>query len=258
VHELILSYPRALLREALGFDVDPLDRSLAAVQSAFITPVGSGFATYRTGVSATAVTERSRGAASLPGVGTGGSPRRRRFAVPVALALVLVAAGTGWWVSQGYAGPDESVPAAVAGAGPKSTSSASAAASTGSTSAPRVKDRKPEITLESDLAFARDSASLSAAARRAIAGVARDVRRAGLTGTIRVNGYTDDLGSARHGLELSQQRADAVRSYLRSRLRGVATSIVAIGHGEADPIASNATEAGRLKNRRVTIDLPRG
>ena len=116
--------------------------------------------------------------------------------------------------------------------------------------------RTPNVTLRSDLAFGFNSSTLSPAAKVAIAQVADQVRRAGLTGRIYVAGYTDDIGSAAYGLVLSQHRADAVSSYLQSQLLGVPVSIVSVGHGEADPIVSNATSAGQQQNRRVTITLP--
>ena len=46
VHELIASYPRALLRSAMGLHVDPLDKAVSEIQSAFVAPAGSGFKTY--------------------------------------------------------------------------------------------------------------------------------------------------------------------------------------------------------------------
>jgi outer membrane protein OmpA-like peptidoglycan-associated protein len=91
----------------------------------------------------------------------------------------------------------------------------------------------------------------------AVAKLARQVRKAKLKGTIEIHGYTDNLGSAAHGLDLSRQRASAVAQHLRGALGGYQIAITAVGHGEADPIASNATEAGRQKNRRVTITLPK-
>ena len=119
------------------------------------------------------------------------------------------------------------------------------------------KADKPTVTLKSDLAFDKNSAALSNAAKVEIAKLARQVKRARLHGTITVNGYTDNLGSASYGLELSKQRAQAVAKYLRSRLNGYRINIVAVGYGEAHPIASNKTEAGRKQNRRVTITLPK-
>ena len=46
VHEVTLSFPAALLKRALGMQVDPLEVSLSEVQSAFIAPVGAGFTSY--------------------------------------------------------------------------------------------------------------------------------------------------------------------------------------------------------------------
>ncbi len=117
--------------------------------------------------------------------------------------------------------------------------------------------RAPHVTLKSDLAFDINSAQLSPAAEAAVARLAAQVRRAGLTGKIYVAGYTDDVGSTAYGQVLSQRRADAVSTYLQSRLLGVPVSIESVGHGESDPVASNATAAGRQQNRRVTITLPR-
>jgi outer membrane protein OmpA-like peptidoglycan-associated protein len=124
-------------------------------------------------------------------------------------------------------------------------------------SAAGTPTRKPNVTLRSDLAFGFNSARLSSQAKSAIAHVAREVVKGGLSGKIYVDGYTDDLGSAAYGQVLSQQRADAVSAYLQSQLAGADVSIVSVGHGESNPVASNATAQGRKANRRVTITLPR-
>jgi outer membrane protein OmpA-like peptidoglycan-associated protein len=73
---------------------------------------------------------------------------------------------------------------------------------------------------------------------------------------LRVEGHTDKLGSKRENLELSQQRAAAVRDYLVSK--GVAAErLEAVGYGEDRPIASNKTKEGREKNRRVAFTVVR-
>ena len=77
-----------------------------------------------------------------------------------------------------------------------------------------------------------------------------------MTGTIEVDGYTDSVGSAAHGLALSRKRASAVADLLRSELSGLDITVISKGYGEANPVASNATAAGRAKNRRVEIFLP--
>jgi len=69
---------------------------------------------------------------------------------------------------------------------------------------------------------------------------------------IEVAGHTDSMGSDAYNMKLSQQRADAVRNFLISR--GVsADRLTAKGYGESQPVADNATEEGRFKNRRVEL-----
>jgi len=69
---------------------------------------------------------------------------------------------------------------------------------------------------------------------------------------VQVDGFTDSVGSDSYNLDLSQRRADAVKSALLSR--GVnPTRIVSQGYGKAFPVASNADAAGRQLNRRVEI-----
>lgn len=70
--------------------------------------------------------------------------------------------------------------------------------------------------------------------------------------TIEVYGHTDSSGSDRTNLELSQARVDAVKAFFLAQ--GIeADRITAIGRGESEPVADNATAAGRQLNRRVEI-----
>ena len=72
--------------------------------------------------------------------------------------------------------------------------------------------------------------------------------------TVEVQGHTDDEGSAASNRRLSEQRADAVRRYLSDA--GVDRARLTVrAFGEAEPIASNDTEAGRARNRRVVFRL---
>ncbi len=74
--------------------------------------------------------------------------------------------------------------------------------------------------------------------------------------SIRIGGYTDSRGTESYNLDLSQRRADAVRDFLIDN--GISPRrITARGYGEADPVASNATLAGRRENRRVEVIVPR-
>ncbi len=71
---------------------------------------------------------------------------------------------------------------------------------------------------------------------------------------IQINGYTDNTGSAAVNNPLSLKRAQAVADFLK--VQGVAASRIATnGYGSANPIASNATAAGREQNRRVELVL---
>lgn len=69
---------------------------------------------------------------------------------------------------------------------------------------------------------------------------------------VQVHGYTDSRGSAANNKKLSQARAEAVSAYLNS-LGMDEKRLLAEGYGEANPIASNNTEEGRAKNRRIEL-----
>jgi type VI secretion system protein ImpK len=79
-------------------------------------------------------------------------------------------------------------------------------------------------------------------------------------GRVMVNGYSDNqpIRTARFpsNFELSQARADAVAAILKQRLKDPARA-QSRGKGDAEPIASNATEEGRTQNRRTEIVLVR-
>ncbi|MER2634494.1 MAG: OmpA family protein, partial [Rhizobiaceae bacterium] len=69
-----------------------------------------------------------------------------------------------------------------------------------------------------------------------------------------VYGHTDSTGSASYNMDLSQRRALSVANYLNAQ--GVDSRRFAVtGYGASQPVASNATEAGRAQNRRVEIQL---
>ena len=71
---------------------------------------------------------------------------------------------------------------------------------------------------------------------------------------IKIYGFTDSKGADDYNLNLSNQRATAVKNYLASK--GLVTSrFSVVGLGEAEPIATNDTDAGRSLNRRVEFAI---
>lgn len=71
---------------------------------------------------------------------------------------------------------------------------------------------------------------------------------------VTVSGYTDSTGSDALNQPLSEHRAQVVADYLRAR--GLhANSWVVHGYGKAEPVASNATAAGRAQNRRIEVEM---
>jgi outer membrane protein OmpA-like peptidoglycan-associated protein len=72
--------------------------------------------------------------------------------------------------------------------------------------------------------------------------------------SVRIEGHTDSVGSDAYNQKLSEQRANAVKSYMIDH-GYPAEKITAAGMGESQPIGDNATKAGRAQNRRVEFHL---
>lgn len=109
------------------------------------------------------------------------------------------------------------------------------------------------VVFESDVLFAINSSYLSEAAKKELDKLYallenRPAKR------LLVEGHTDATGTAEYNLWLSEKRAESVKDYLVSR--GLPASIFEIkGLGQTQPVASNSTTEGRLKNRRVAITI---
>ncbi|MEL7161007.1 MAG: OmpA family protein, partial [Bacteroidota bacterium] len=74
---------------------------------------------------------------------------------------------------------------------------------------------------------------------------------------VTISGHTDDVGEEEENLDLSRKRAASVKDYLVAK--GIAAErITTRGFGESRPVADNATEEGRAKNRRTTFLLEKG
>lgn len=107
------------------------------------------------------------------------------------------------------------------------------------------------VRMPEDILFAVDSTSVSPGVQADLRVVADHLGRYP-DSNVEIVGHTDNTGSAAYNQGLSERRAQAITSILRSY--GVpASRMVAIGRGENSPLASNLTPEGRAQNRRVDI-----
>ena len=98
--------------------------------------------------------------------------------------------------------------------------------------------------------FASDSAEVPESAAPFLKTAAGELKQLKAGHVLEIAGYTDNTGDAALNLALSQKRAEAVREAF-IKYGADPDMLIAKGYGEADPIASNDTAAGRLKNRRI-------
>jgi len=111
------------------------------------------------------------------------------------------------------------------------------------------------LTLSGEILFRTGQSELRPEARQRLEAVANALKTHP-GAEIVVEGYTDSRGREEYNRQLSQRRANAVRSFLVEQ--GVSPQrIRAVGHGESQPVASNATPEGRADNRRVEIVVRR-
>ena len=108
------------------------------------------------------------------------------------------------------------------------------------------------ITLSGGVLFESAKWLLLPTAQTKLNEVAEALTKQDKDSTIVVEGHTDSQGAAQMNQDLSQKRAEAVRTYLVSR--GIAADrITATGFGPSRSIADNASPEGRANNRRVEI-----
>lgn len=113
--------------------------------------------------------------------------------------------------------------------------------------------RKAQVVVLPNIEFALDKAELTPAGREVLEKVVRFMNDQPEI-TLDVWGHTDWTGSAVYNLGLSQRRAAAAVQYLIER--GIAPGRVkSAGFGESRPLASNETEEGRERNRRVELNI---
>ncbi|MGW0554712.1 OmpA family protein [Streptomyces sp. NPDC002926] len=114
-----------------------------------------------------------------------------------------------------------------------------------------------KFALQAEVLFSKDSANLSPQANGRIAAIVAEIKKHNAK-RIRVFGFTDNLGTYEHGQVLSKKRAGAVHGVLAQQLADAGITYEVRGYSEDYPIADNATEEGRTKNRRVEVSFPTG
>lgn len=118
-----------------------------------------------------------------------------------------------------------------------------------------------KATFDSGLLFNTGSATLSASAQAAIKKFVTNLSAEDNTFDLAICGFTDNAGwknstaeqSKAKNLQLSQQRADAVKNQIVGSGYPAARLISVQGFGEENPVADNATAEGKQQNRRVEV-----
>ncbi len=115
------------------------------------------------------------------------------------------------------------------------------------------QDGKVYLIMPGNITFGSNEATIQSSFQPVLTSVAKVIKEYNKT-MVQIVGYTDNTGSAALNNSLSLRRANSVANYLR--LQGVdGNRIITDGLGSSNPIASNATAAGREQNRRVEIVL---
>lgn len=110
-----------------------------------------------------------------------------------------------------------------------------------------------QVYLKNDILFTTGSSELSPASMQTLTDLNKVLKKYPKNRIV-VQGYTDSTGSDAINNKLSTQRAKAVYDFLLGS--GLKTkSITYVGYGSSNPIASNATAAGRAQNRRVVLSI---
>ncbi|MCO1335642.1 OmpA family protein [Microbulbifer sp. OS29] len=110
---------------------------------------------------------------------------------------------------------------------------------------------EPAVPLENVVYFDFDQSLLKPQTRELLIRHADRMRAA--TGSVRLEGHADELGTREYNLALGERRANAVRDFLV--LQGVdAANLEVISYGEERPAQMGSNESARTMNRRVVIN----
>ncbi len=119
----------------------------------------------------------------------------------------------------------------------------------------RVEVKKEKIQVNEKIHFEFDSAEIKEESNDLMNEIAQVINEHPEILELRIEGHTDNVGSAKYNKDLSQRRAAAVRDYLVNTGKVDASRLEVAGYGFDKPIADNATDEGRAKNRRVEFNI---
>lgn len=115
----------------------------------------------------------------------------------------------------------------------------------------KTQDNRLKVMIPGDISFDPGRADIKPNFRPVLDQFAQSLVQ-NPSSVIQIVGHTDATGNDAANVQLSRDRANATRDYLASR--GVSTNrMTTDGRGEREPVASNDTDAGRARNRRVEI-----
>lgn len=117
---------------------------------------------------------------------------------------------------------------------------------------PMVEVKKKEVRIRRQISFVAGSPDIEPNEESLLSEIADVLLRTPRLLRIEIQGHTDNQGARDANLELSQQRADAVRTWLVAHGVG-AERLDAKGYGDARPLRANITASGRSANRRVQL-----
>jgi OOP family OmpA-OmpF porin len=171
----------------------------------------------------------------------------------------VVRDGSGQCVRAGFFTPALATPDCEPSLAAKSASPAPAAASAtagampAGRAIPEVIPAPQKVTFKADSFFGFDQAMLNSAGQQALRALLANAKDTTIE-QILVEGHTDSTGPRAYNQSLSERRAQSVKAFLEKE--GVAPNLIKTeGHGELQPVASNASAEGRAQNRRVAVEV---
>ena len=108
-------------------------------------------------------------------------------------------------------------------------------------------------SVDETVLFDTDKSDIKSSAAASLQQITSSIGQRYATQQVRVMGFADSRGDKSYNRELSEKRAEAVKNYLVNTGKIDASRVSVEPMGEAQPVASNATAAGRQENRRVEI-----